>query len=189
MEKYFSDQKISGQDFTQNPLEQGEYLSCEFVNCDFSNSALSGIKFIECYFKECNLSNTQINESSFQEVHFLDCKMIGLPFDTCKTFNFSIRFDNCQLNNAIFYQVNLKKCAFLECQLKEVDFGEADLSGIDLKACDLTNATFDQSKLLKCDLRDSYAFNIDPDNNIIKGAKFSQSEIQGLLRKYGIIIE
>ena len=73
--------------------------------------------------------------------------------------------------------------------LKEVDFAEADLTSASFVNCDMTGTLFDNTKLLKADLRTSYNFSIDPASNAIKGAKFSKEEVIGLLSKYDIIIE
>jgi len=50
------------------------------------------------------------------------------------------------------------------------------------------NATFDKTMLEKADFRTAYNYSIDPDNNRIKKAKFSQSGLGGLLHKYDIVI-
>ena len=55
--------------------------------------------------------------------------------------------------------------------------------------CELAGATFDRTNLEKADLRTAYHFIIDPDNNRIKKAKFSESALSGLLTKYDLVIE
>ena len=58
-----------------------------------------------------------------------------------------------------------------------------------LDHCNLERATFDQTILEKADLRTSYNYSIDPENNRLKKAKFSMEGISGLLDKYDIEIE
>ena len=70
-----------------------------------------------------------------------------------------------------------------------MDFSEADLTGVVFDNCDLTKAIFDQTNLEKVDFRTSYNYSIDPEKNRIHKARFSASDIAGLLDKYDIHIE
>tara|TARA_Y100001954_G_C15554096_1_gene475303 strand:- start:355 stop:612 length:258 start_codon:yes stop_codon:yes gene_type:complete len=85
--------------------------------------------------------------------------------------------------------MNLTNCSFIESRLKNVDFSEANLSKIKIRNCDLDQAKFEFTKLLNTDLRASYNFNIDPENNQLKGSRFSSQELAGLLLKYGLRID
>ena len=73
--------------------------------------------------------------------------------------------------------------------MKEADFTETDLTGSVLDNCDLAKAVFDRTILTGADLRTSYNYSIDPDNNKIKKARFSVYGVSGLLGKYDIVIE
>jgi fluoroquinolone resistance protein len=95
-------------------------------------------------------------------------------------------FDNCQLNHAIFYKLNLKGNTFRNCQLLEVDFAECDLNGVVFNNCDLSGAVFYQSNLEGVDFRTALNFTINPDENRMKNSKFSLEGLPGLLTKFGI---
>jgi uncharacterized protein YjbI with pentapeptide repeats len=73
--------------------------------------------------------------------------------------------------------------------LHEVDFTEADLSGVVFVNCDLAGVIFENTNLEKCDFRSAFNYTLDPEVNRIKKAKFSLSGIKGLLEKYQIDIE
>lgn len=73
--------------------------------------------------------------------------------------------------------------------LHEVDFTEANLTGSQFDACDLARALFENTILEAVDFRTSYNYSIDPTINRIKGAKFSQAGIAGLLDRYDIEID
>jgi len=171
-----------------NSLVDGEYELCVFTNCDFSNADFSGYKFIECEFRDCNLSNAKISEVIFRDVKFYDCKMLGLQFNTCNGFGFSVGFWNCNLQHSSFYQKKMKGAIFKNTRLAEVDFTECDLSEAKFEECDFAGATFDRTKLEKANLRSSFNYIINPEKNKIKKAKFSQSGISGLLLQYDIEI-
>ena len=70
----------------------------------------------------------------------------------------------------------------------ETDFTEADLSDCKFNNCNLKNAFFSRTVLKNADLSSSYNFIIDPDDNIVKKAKFSLHGLPGLLAKYDIRI-
>ena len=103
-----------------------------------------------------------------------------------KKFGLSLRFENCLLNHASFFQIELKNTVFTKCQLQETDFTESNVTGSLFDECDLYRAMFNQSILEKADFRTSRNYSIDPENNRIKKAKFSYPEILGLLDKYDI---
>ena len=186
--EYIEDQNFDKVDFTREVLVFGEYEHCHFSYCDFSNVELSGIGFMECSFVGCNLSLVKLGSVGFRDVRFKDCKMLGLYFDHCNPFGFSVSFEGCVLTHSSFYQMKLKKIVFKGSKLEEVDFTECDLSGAIFLDCDLVGATFEQTILEKADFRSAYNYSIDPTLNRIKKAKFSLVGVRGLLDKFGIEI-
>ena len=55
--------------------------------------------------------------------------------------------------------------------------------------CDLERTTFANTIIEKADFRTSYNYTIDPEFNRIRNAKFSLSQVAGLLRKHDIRID
>ena len=176
-------------DYTQQPLVKGEYEDCHFESCNFSESDLSGCVFLECTFTGCNLSLVKLGSTAFREVAFKDCKMLGMRFDQCNKFLFHITTENCNCNNASFFQVRLAKATFRSTQFREADFSECDLGGSVFDQCDFSDAVFDQTVLEKADLRTSFHYSIDPEQNRIRQAKFSLAGLPGLLGRYQIEID
>ncbi|MGE8434651.1 pentapeptide repeat-containing protein [Chryseobacterium joostei] len=101
----------------------------------------------------------------------------------------SFTFEGCSLNNSIFYQTSIKKTIFKNSRLIEVDFTECDVSNAIISNCDLSGAVFDGTNLEKTDLRTSFNYSIDPALNKLKKARFSLSEVYGLLYKLDIEID
>jgi fluoroquinolone resistance protein len=190
MEKaYVEDEKFEKIDFTENGLTRGEYENCVFIHCNFSNTDLSRTSFSECKFINCNLSLANLTNTVFRGIKFKDCKLVGLHFNHCDAFLFTVDFDHCLLNLSSFYKRKLKKTSFKHSNLREVDFTEADLTSSLFDNCDLLGATFEDTILEKADFRSSYHYSIHPEANKIKKAKFSMTGISGLLDKYDIEIE
>jgi fluoroquinolone resistance protein len=183
------DKKFDKIDYTRQLFGRGEYEACTFTGCDLSNANMSDSTFLECAFVGCNLSMAQLGNTALRDVTFTDCKMLGLHFENCNEFGFSVSFDNCILNHSSFYRTKLKKTTFRDSKLQDVDFSECDLGSAVFQMCDLLRATFEKTILEKADLRTSFNYSIDPENNRIKKAKFSLAGAIGLLDKYDIDIE
>ncbi len=169
-------------------LAKGDYECCEFRQCDFSNHDFSDFNFIDCEFVECDLSSAKITRTGFKEVRFDHCKLQGLQFCYASDFLFQIDCENSNLRAASFYQMNLKKQSFANCEMEDVDFVEADLTEAKLLACKLKGTLFEMTNLSGADFTGSSGFDIDPEKNRLKGAKFSINALPGLLIKHQIKI-
>ena len=185
---FFSDQSFRHQNYKETSLIKGEYMNCTFQHCNFENVHVSNIQFVECEFIDCNFSNAIVNDTAFREVVFRHCKMIGVPFHTCDPFLLKLSFEKCTIHLSSFYQVNLTNTIFKNCSLDEADFTEANLKGSELINCTLRATVFDRTNLENVDLSTSEQFEIDPEQNRVKGAKFSQENVAGLLVKHKIIV-
>jgi fluoroquinolone resistance protein len=185
---YIEDQVFEKIRHAESPLEQADYEGCTFVSCDFSGADLGEFRFIDCLFKACNLSMAGLDKTSFQEVEFSECKMLGLRFEHCNPLGMSFSFGDCQLNHSSFYSLKLPRVRFIRCLLQEADFTGTDLSGAVLDECDLSLAVFENTLLEKADLSTAMNYSLDPEDNYIRGAKFSLPAVTGLLYKYQIEI-
>jgi uncharacterized protein YjbI with pentapeptide repeats len=124
-----------------------------------------------------------------KDVFFKGCKTLGVNFSTCRDFLFCVNFENCLLDYSSFCNKKMSKIKFVDCSLKEVNFAGADLTEAQFKNSNLLGALFNSTLLKGADFTTSYNYNIDPELNIIKRAKFLLSGVPGLLSKYDIIIE
>jgi len=183
---YSEDEYFLSVDFNKHPVANGEYDNCTFENCNFRDFNLSDFNFEECIFKNCELSNAKIANTAFKTVLFENCKLIGLQFNECNSFLLAFKFIDCQLNLSSFYRLKLENTIFKDCSLPEVDFSETDLSESTFSNCNFLGAMFGNTNLEKTDFSSSSDFLIDPENNRIKGAKFTLTGLPGLLNKYQI---
>ncbi|MFL0162454.1 pentapeptide repeat-containing protein [Aquirufa salirivi] len=182
-------QTFEKKNYTLEGLPKGEYEACIFKQCEFAQLDLSEYSFIDCQFQDCNLSLVKMGNTKWQNVAFFNCRLQGLHFEYANPFLFEVHFDHCFLNLSSFYQRQMKKAKFKHCSLHEVDFSNANLSEALFDDCDLLNAQFDQTNLEKADFRTAYHFEISPQINRMKKAKFSKSNLAGLLTSFGIIID
>jgi len=189
IEKWCDDQVFTGKSYSGQKLTQTEFDTCSFQNCDFSNADLTDSDFVNCRFDNCNFALAKMTDSGMKNVHFVECKLVGLNFNTCSDFQFSVEFRKCMLDFSSFAEKKMKKTKFTDCSLKEVDFTMADLSMAIFHNCDIFRAFFKLTNLEKADFRTAINYSFDPESNKIKKAKFSYSGISGLLSKYNIDLE
>jgi uncharacterized protein YjbI with pentapeptide repeats len=114
--------------------------------------------------------------------------MLGLRFENCNEFGLSFSFEKCLLNDSSFFKTKIKKTVFTGCQLHGVDFTECDLTSSVFSKCDFKGAVFSKTNLEKADLKTSFNYSIDPEQNRLKKAKFSIPGVTGLLDKYDLSI-
>ena len=189
IENYFESEEYSKTDFTNKKIKKGEYDNCTFINCNFEGIHASNIQFVECKFIDCNFSNTIVKDTAFKVVDFINCKMIGVKFNECDPFLLQLSFKDCQLNYTSFYKLKIQNTKFKNCNLEEADFTETILTSALFETCDLKNTTFDSTNLEKVDFRTAFNFEMNPQQNSLKGARFSKENVQGLLSVYKIIVE
>lgn len=170
-------------------LETGEYRECTFNQCDFSNADFTDCIFSDCEFTGCNASLCKLTRTGFREVRFKNCKLLGLHWEDCNSLIFNLSFDHCTLDFSSFYNLNLRETVFRHSSLKESDFTDADLSRAVFESCDLDRTIFYHTNLEKADFRSARFFTIDPEQNRLRGAKFSAGGLPGLLKKYGLEID
>jgi fluoroquinolone resistance protein len=135
------------------------------------------------------MSLAKLAKTSLKDARFKDCKLVGLPFENCSDFLFSVTFYGCNLNLSTFFKKSLKKTRFVNCTLGETDFTKSNLSNAVFDQCDLTRAIFIHTNLEKADFRSSFNYSIDPGMNRMIKAKFSLAGVVGLLDKYDIEVE
>ena len=189
MNDYFDDCTFTKIDFTKTKIKKGEYDNCRFVNCNFEGINASNIQFLECEFIDCNFSNTNVKNTAFKDVQFINCKLLGVKFHECDGFLLQLQCSDCQLQLASFYRLKIPKTRFKNCNLQEVDFTEANISSAVFDHCDLKNTIFNQTNLEKTNFVTAYNYVIHPEENRLKGAKFSKEGVIGLLSGFGVVIE
>ena len=183
------DKSFEAQKYTTDNLKKAEYDSCIFKDCDFSESDLSEIVFSECRFENCNFSMVRLVGTSLKDIYFINCKLVGVSFADCNDFLFEVTFENCTLNLASFFKMDIAGTLFKNCSLHEADFTESNLQEAVFDDCDLQDAVFERTNLQRADFSSAYNYSINPEINPLENARFSLSGLPGLLQKYNIQIE
>ena len=103
--------------------------------------------------------------------------------------NLVAKFQNCTLDYSSFHKLKLKAIPLKNCSLQSVDFSEADMSHTIFENCNLQEAVFENTVLVKADFTTAYHYQINPNTNKIKNAKFGLSGLPGLLSTFQIEVD
>ena len=185
MAKLYVDEIFDG--ITELPA--GNFEGCAFTNCSFTGADFSGLSFEDCRFSDCDLSNVRLAETAMKPVWLANCKLVGLHFDDCGDFLFAIHCTGCLLELSTFRERDLRRSTFMNSRLIESDFTGADLQEVAFKDCDLNRSIFERTDLRKADFSTARNYQISPEDNRLRGAKFSPDGLAGLLTDYGIVVE
>lgn len=180
---------FKSEDFSKSVLDNHVFHQCSFTQCNFSECLLRNAKFCFCTFTECNLSLVKLEGARLQDVQFVNCKIVGAEFFKCEKTFFSPSFKNCFLHYCNFSDLNMKKVTFDGSKLRENHFTNTCLSGADFRSVDLSGTVFHNCDLTKADFTGASQYDIDPQTNKIKKAKFSLPEAVRLLNGFDITIE
>ncbi|RKR80038.1 pentapeptide repeat protein [Mucilaginibacter gracilis] len=187
--QYYTDQLFDKTPFPGKAHQETIFENCTFKNCDLSGINFSGSDFIDCLFDTCNFSTAKFANTGLKNASFKGCKLSGVNLGSCNDFLFAANFEDCILDYASLHKKKNKKCSFINCSMKSTDLTEADLTEAIFQNCDLQNAEFGRTILTGANLTTASNFTIDPEQNQMRKARFSQQGLIGLLGKYGIIVE
>lgn len=188
-EEFYEDHKFEHLEMGGEEIADKEFDTCVFNNCDFYNVEFTKCQFLDCTFNNCNLSMIKLNNVALQNVNFKRCKMMGIDFRPCRDLLLAFKFEFCNLDYASFVSKIIPETVFKECSLVQAIFAETDLQGASFENSNLLDAIFENTNLEKANFIGAVNYKIDPEENRIRGAKFSRDGLAGLLRKYDIEVE
>ncbi len=167
--------------FSQYDVIGHTFENCLFQSCHFNEMSLAKAGFFSCKFINSEIVLTKIEQTTLNTVMFIDSKIMGLSFADCNKFGFLLQFENCLIDNTVYYLNNFKKGKFINCHVRNTDFTECDMRETDFSNTKFEKTTFKKCNLGKADFRTASNYGIDPFDNKIKKAKFSLPEAQSFL--------
>lgn len=171
------------------PAGASVFCRCRFENCRMPGVVLNGMTFEDCTFYACDLSLASLQGTAFKDVLFEECKLQGTAFYVCARWLLAVRFKKCLLRFASFAQLPLKKTVFEACDLQDASFVDTQLQQAVFTHCNLSGVSFLHTHLEGADLASSVGMVLEPENNFLRGAKFSVYSLPGLLSRYGLVVE
>jgi len=190
---HYHDQRFRELDLAGRRLVGSAFHDCQFEACAFAESIFQGCRFVGCSFKECDLSLVQVPGSAFSASRFLDSRVIGVDWTQANWSGVSlgqpIAFERCALSHSTFIGLSLPGLQVKDCVAADVDFRETDLSKADFSGSDLNQSLFANTNLSQADLSTARNYHIVPEQNVLKGARFTLPEAMSLLFNMDIVLE
>ena len=166
------DETFTGLDAQGLDLGGKELYRCTFRGAKLMETRWRRTRLEDCVFEDCDLTRMDPAGLALSGVVLRRSKLLGMDF-TDLASNPDVRFEECNLEYAVFRRTNLRKLAILDTNLRAATFVECDLVEADLSGCDLAGATFEGSNLGKANLGTAKGAFVDPARNKIKGLRIS----------------
>jgi fluoroquinolone resistance protein len=184
--------EFKSQDYAGKEIRFKEITDTRFIRCTFAEASFTECRFKNCTFINCDLSMARVKSSRFSNVQFEGCKAVGINWTQASWekggFFRLIDFDNCSLNYSSFFGLTLKKIRVVNCTAREVDFGEADLTGATFSHTDFSGSIFMRTNLTEADFVHATNYTISAKNNTLKKTKFALPEALSLLHSLDIVL-
>lgn len=186
-EEYYLNETFNGKDLSESELKEKEFTGCSFEKVNFEKAKLKYVRFENCTFKNCNLGLVKLTGSRFIDCEFFDCKMIGINWTEVEE-PVKIKIENSKIDYSIFFAMDLRRIEITECEAREVNFENADISKGKFNGTNFISSKFKNTNLSASDFREAMNYDINPEFNKIKKAKFSMPEVMTLLQCFDIEI-
>lgn len=188
LDRTFEDESFDHIDLKNNSLSDISFINCTFLKSCFEYAVLSECFFEKCSFIECNLSLIEIQGSKFIDTCFINSKLLGINWSSTSGI-FSASFQDCNLSNNAFVDMNLMKYKFTECLLKDAAFINTKLQHAVFDFCDLFNCQFSNADLSYANFETSKNYYINAQTNKLKKTIFSLPEAVSLLGNFDIVLK
>jgi len=187
----YDQEQFKGVNLDRQQLSEALFYECDFSDCSFVETTFVQCRFVGCNFQDCDLSLFNPGGSIFSGVSFSSSKLVGVDWTHAAwsetQIDTPVHFENCLLNHSTFYGLGLEQARFSSCAARDVDFRECRLVQADFRGTDLEKSLFSHTDLTRADLSQARNYAINPQANILEGAKFSLPEAMSLL--YNLDIE
>lgn len=187
----YTDRHFEEANLNATRIASSIFNDCIFENCSFIEAIFLDCRWVNCKFIDCDMSLLNVPGSMFSGIHFEDSKLIGINWThgnwETNLLQVPLSFNRCVLNHSTFIGLNLKEIQIKDCIASDVDFREANLTKAFFGGTELSQSLFSKTDLTKADLSRARNYSISPEENTIKGAKFSLPEAMSLL--YSLDIE
>jgi len=184
----FFQEKIAGLQYTNQTIHDKEFENCTFEKCIFIECEWKDCHFVDCQFIDCSLSAIKPFNTQCTNIQFRNSKVMGFDWTKAKSLRL-LSFTQCDLSYSNFSFTKIASIKLIECVAKEINFGNADMSGGIFTKTDFSDSVFSATNLTKTDFRRAYNYGIDFHFNAITKAKFSLPEAASLLKSLDIELE
>jgi uncharacterized protein YjbI with pentapeptide repeats len=132
---------------------------------------------------------TAVTDVVLRRVEFRGSDLRGIDFEQAAEFGFEIECVGSRLDNCSFVRRKMKGASFKGGELRECYFAECNLSGAVFDECVMVGTTFERCDLSGADFRTAIGYVLNPVENRIAKARFSEHSLAGLVGGFGIVVE
>ena len=183
---YADDEQFKGVRFDAAHPVPRRNEGCVFEDCDFKGVDLRGVRFVDCRFLSCDMTNCGVVDAGFQEVDLVGCKALGVRWDTCNPFLFSLKATDSQLDYGCWVGVDLSRSRFKGGSLREADFTEVNGQGLIMADVDVTGARWERCSLQGAAFSEMRGWVMDLQENEVRGMKVDREALPGLVATWGL---
>ncbi len=158
-----------------------------FEHVGMSKTHFEYIRILDSRLKACDLANAEWVKADFARMELLDCHLTG--FQANEAHFQDTLFKDCMGHFAQYALTRFEAVRFENCDLSDANFFEADLSGVLFINCDLSNADFSGAKLAGADLRGSKIDGIRVGPRELQGATLDPTQALAFVRGLGIAVK
>lgn len=149
-----------------------ELYRCTFRQARLQETRWRRTRLEDCVIEDSDLTRLDPSGLALAGVVLRRSKLLGVDF-TDLASNPDVRFEECNLEYAVFRRTNLRKTKLLGSNLRGASFVECDLVEADLSGSDLSGASFESCRMRKADLGSAHGAYVDPARNEIKDLRIS----------------
>lgn len=176
------------------PLPSGPWTNHHFENCHFEGLTFGEMdwrntRFENCTFERCNLVGVRWTGARLHGVDFKECTVDRLRWSTLSPQFLNLSLHECQATGGDWSDLDLKGCKLIDSNLSACDFSGADARNVDWSGSKLTEVIFHRSDLREGDFRTAIEWNIDPQENRVRDARFASNNLEGLVGRMGIRLD
>ena len=192
-QSHYADRTFEELQLDGEEIRDSEFFNCEFLRVNFSGAVFRNCRFINCKFDGCDLSLIELPDTSLSGLSFRDSKLVGVDWTLAnwsrEVLGEALDFFDSVLSHSTFIGLGLSDVQFNGCILHNVDFREADLTRSDFSGSDLRDTLFLNTNLTRANLETAQNYQIAPELNTLKKARFAFPEALALLYSMDIVLE
>lgn len=171
------------------PWTGHHFESCHFDGVAFGQMDWRNARFEQCTFSRCDLTEIRWTGAKLHGVKFDNCNLNGLRWNTLTTLFLKLELTQCQATFGDWSDMELNGARMLETDFTGADFSGTDARKVDWSGSRLRDSIFQRTDLRESDLRTATNWSIDPVENKVRGARFSPSDLEGLIGRLGICLD
>jgi len=173
---YLTRVNLTKADLLKADLTKANITEANMTEADLDETNLSGVDFSGVLLAEANLKGAIIKKTRF-------VKIIGnprfLPTDSHRMYGNNIIGPNLDLNGVDFGEAILSGLDLKDVNLMDANLYNADLSNTDLQGANLSRTDLFHAKLMGSNLENTNLSFSDLRNSIITGTNFMNSQLTG----------